>query len=129
MGNHPCEKMYLEKSSQESSTHSRTQRKKGTALGRPPGHGSGGRRQDSREQVAVGALYKGKVTSGGRRGQKVRDLDLVQLVADRHCLVDGARQKGFVVLCLRILKVHVPVFRHHGLVFRFVPAGGPHLKS
>lgn len=33
-------------------------------------------------EAAVGALYKGKVTDGGREGNEVRDLDLVELVAD-----------------------------------------------
>ena len=51
----------------------------------------------------AGGLGSKKDTGGGRGRQEVRDLDLVQLIADGDGLVDGREQEGFVMFVGRFL--------------------------
>ncbi len=71
---------------------------------------------DSWGWITVGALYKEKLTDGGRRRHKLRHLNLVELVADRHRFMDRAGQEGFMMLILRLLKLGLPILRNHRFI-------------
>ena len=111
---------YLEKNSQESSISRKIRRRKGTARVLLPALCCEGRLLGLTEGVAVGALYNYGLTNGGREGNEVRNVSLMEFVADGDCFVDSGGEKGFVVLVLVLLKGYFSVFGLESLI-RFLP--------
>lgn len=79
---------------------------------------------------AVGALYGQRGTVGGGGGLVVGDLDLVELVANGDCFVEGRKQEGLMVFVALFLKVGFCIFGNHDFVlFLFGRIVFPHIES